>query len=69
MELECEGGGGGEAEGWRRGDTELQNSSQYTILPGQLLVIVDITADITGYNQSYSCGNRTTVLIISEGMS
>ena len=64
VELECGGGEGGE---WRRGDTELQNSSQYTILSGQLLVIMNITADITGYNQSYSCGNRTTVLIISEG--
>ena len=68
VELECEEGGGGEGEGWRRGDTEIQNSSQYTILPGQLLVIVNITADITGHNQSYSCGNRTTVLIIREGM-
>ena len=68
VELECEEGGGGEGEGWRRGDTEIQNSSQYTILPGQLLVIMNITADITGHNQSYSCGNRTTVLIIREGM-
>lgn len=67
VELECEEGGGGEGEEWRRGDTEIQNSSQYTILPGQLLVIMNITADITGHNQSYSCGNRTTVLIIREG--
>ena len=67
VELECEGGGG-EGEGWRRGNIELQNSSQYTILPGQLLVIMNITADITGHNQSYSCRNRSTVLIISQGM-
>lgn len=67
VEVECEEQEEGGAT-WTRGGREIQNGTHYTIYPRGVLVILNITADITGHSQPYQCANSSSVTIIIIGV-